>query len=132
MRRVCGSYEEAVDLFARFAEEEPQLWALWDLCREASTPTIEASESDERDPFSVDVFAEDKPDEGWCVEDYFHEHVKSPLQLLVGLHRPRGPEQLRTEEAFSTVYNLLLEWALRRCCACCATLESETGSLELR
>jgi hypothetical protein len=60
------------------------------------------------------------PDEGWCAEDFFHDHVKSDLLLLAGLHRPGAPHALHSHAAFEEIYELLLDWALRRTCACCA------------
>jgi hypothetical protein len=72
------------------------------------------------DPFEIDPLAADKPDDGWCAEDFFRDHVMSNLLLLTGLHRLGPPHELHKREAFEEIYDVLLNWALHRPCSCCA------------
>jgi len=126
--RFYASIEEARQTFELFARLEPELWTLWDLCRRAAPPTRRPEPLDDAydvDPFEVDVLAADKPDDGWCAEDYFHHHVKSKLFVLVGVYRTPGPHELQTTEAYDTVYDILLHWALAHPCACCAEDDDE-------
>lgn len=123
MRRVYRSIEEAWRAFDAYARIEPRLRPLWDLCRRASPPVRKAElagDGHDVDPFEVDVLAADKPDDGWCAEDYFLHHVKSKLSLLVGAYRPGGPHELQSTDAYEAIYDLLINWALHRPCACCA------------
>lgn len=126
MPRVYRSMDEAWRAFDAYARMEPRLRPLWDLCRRASPPVHEpvfVNDVDEVDPFEVDTLATDKRDNGWCAEDYFHQHVKSKLLLLVGAHRPDRPgepHELHSSEVYDTIYDLLINWALNRPCACCA------------
>ena len=123
MRRVYRSIDDAWRAFDAYARIEPRLRPLWDLCRCASPPVRATEFVDDvydADPFEVDVLAADKPDDGWCAEDYFLHHVKSKLLLLVGSYRPGGPHELQSTEAYETIYDLLINWALNRPCACCA------------
>lgn len=124
MRRVYRSIDEARRAFDAYARLEPQLRLLWDLCQRASPPGRKTAlvEDDvyDVDPFEADDLAADKPDDGWCAEDYFLHRVKSRLLLLVGSYRLRGPHELQSTEAYETVYDLLINWALSRPCACCA------------
>jgi hypothetical protein len=114
------SLDHARDAFAPFAQLEPRLWALWELCRSAAPPEPQAHRDDayDFDPFELDPLH--KPDAGWCAEDYFLHEVKSALLVLVGVYRTRGPHELQTAETYETVYDLLLNVALVRSCACCA------------
>lgn len=111
------SLEAAQHAFERYASADRRLLPLWDLCRQAAPPT---HEPDDGDPFEIDPLAADKPDDGWCAELFFHEHVKSKLMLLVGERRQDPPHELHTPQAFEEVYDLLLNWALHRPCSCCA------------
>jgi hypothetical protein len=122
MVRIYASIDDARRAFEPFARLEPELWTLWDLCQRASPPRRIASPDDayEDDPFEVDVLAADKRDDGWCAEDYFLHNVKSRLLVLVGVYRTRDPHELRTSNAYEAVYDILLNWALGRPCACCA------------
>jgi hypothetical protein len=126
--RIYVSIDDARQVFELFACLEPKLWTLWDLCRRAASPPRRVEPLDDAydvDPFEVDVLAADKPADGWCAEDYFHHNVKSKLLVLVGGHRTRGPHELQTREAYETVYDILLNWALARPCACCAEVDDE-------
>ncbi|HWO18688.1 MAG TPA: hypothetical protein VNO30_07920 [Kofleriaceae bacterium] len=117
------SIDEAWQAFDAYARLEPRLRLLWDLCRGAAPPAPKAGLVDDvydADPFEADDLAAGKPDDGWCAEDYFLHRVKSPLSLLVGSYRPRGPHELQSTEAYETVYDLLINWALNRPCPCCA------------
>ena len=120
MRRAYRSIEDARRAFDEYTRLEPELAPLWDLCQSAAPP-VRANESDDDvyDPFDVDVIATDKPDDGWCAEDFFGEQVKSKLLLLAGVYRTRDPEALRTSDAYDAIYDLLVNWALDRPCACC-------------
>lgn len=123
MLSAYRSIGEAWRAFDAFVRVEPRLAPLWDLCQRATPPMREAPNVDDvydADPFEVDVLAADKPDDGWCAEDYFLEHVKSRLLLLVGWHRSAGPLELQSQDAYETIYDLLINWALARPCACCA------------
>ena len=118
---MVRSNGEARDPFATYVRMEPRLEALWELCRRAAPPA-RGEEGDD------DVFAEntsERPDDGWCAEDYFHVHVKSKLLVLVGNLRPKGPQELQTCTAYDEVYDLLITWALPRSCACCAAPAGE-------
>lgn len=123
MRRTYHSVEEAWRAFDAYSRIEPRLRPLWDLCRRAAPPVREVEFADDVydvDLFEVDVLAADKPDDGWCAEDYFREHVKSKLLLLVGAYRPGASHELHSADAYETIYELLINWALNRLCACCA------------
>jgi hypothetical protein len=123
MWRVYRSFDEARRAFDVYARIEPQLRALWDLCRRATPPVRVPELVDDVydvDQFEVDVLAADKPDDGWCAEDYFLHHVKSRLLLLVGSLRGSGPHELQSTDSYETIYDLLINWALNRSCACCA------------
>ena len=125
--RIYASIDDARQAFEPFARLEPKLWTLWDLCRSAAPPRrIEPlDDAYDVDPFEVDVLASDKPDDGWCAEDYFLHNVKSRLLVLVGVYRTHDPEELQTSKAYETVYDILLNWALARPCACCAEDDDE-------
>ena len=131
-------YDSLIDArqaFEPFARLEPKLWTLWDLCRDAAPPARRPEHVDDAfdvDPFEIDPLAVDKPDDGWCAEDYFHDHVKSKLLVLVGVHRTREPQELATSKAYVTVYDILLDWALARPCACCAESDDDNGDGEPR
>ena len=119
---LYGSIDDARQAFDAFARLEPQLWTLWDLCCNATPPGRRVEPIDDAygvDPFEEDVLAADKPDDGWCAEDYFLHNVKSKLMVLVGVHRVRGPHELQSTEAYEAVYDLLINWALNRSCPCC-------------
>lgn len=123
MPRTYRSIDEAWRAFDFYARMEPRLRPLWDLCQRAEPPVREAENVDDvydADPFEIDPLAADKPDDGWCAEDFFLKHVKSRLLLLVGWHRSAGPPELRTPGAYEAIYDLLINWALHRPCACCA------------
>jgi hypothetical protein len=123
MRQLYVSRDDACQAFDAFARLEPQLTTLWDLCRRASPPAPSVEPLDDAydvDPFEDDALTADNPDDGRCAEDYFHHHVKSKLLALVGAYRVRGPRELQTNEAYETVHDLLINWALHRPCACCA------------
>ena len=128
--RKYPSLDAARRAFDEYAAAEPRLTTLWDMCRRAAPPAHANDGVD--DAYDVDVFDVDdvstaKPDDGWCAEDLFFEHVKSRLMLLVGVYRPSGPDELRTTRAYDTVYAALLDWALHRPCACCAEHESDSS-----
>lgn len=126
--RLYTSIDDARQAFEPFACLEPKLWPLWDLCRRAAPPVRRPEPLDDAydvDPFEIDPLAADKPDDGWCAEDYFLHDVKSRLSVLVGVHRTHGPHELQTREAYETVYDILLNWALARSCACCTEDEDE-------
>lgn len=106
------SLEAARIEFDRYARIEPRLAPLWQLCRAAAAPVRE-DDDDADDPAAL-------PDDGWCAEDYFHDAVKSKLLLLVGGYLSAGPAELQSSTAYDTVYDLLINWALHRPCACCA------------
>jgi hypothetical protein len=123
MLRVYRSIDEAWQAFAVYARREPRLWPLWDLCRRAAPPVRETAFVDDvyaDDPLENDLLATDKPDDGWCAEDYFLRHVKSKLLLLVGMYGPGEVHELYSREAYETIYDLLINWALNRSCVCCA------------
>jgi hypothetical protein len=123
MQRLYASYDDARDAFDAFARLEPQLDALWDQCRCAVPPAQRAEPLDDAydvDPFEADELAADSPDDARCAEDYFLHNVKSKLLVLVGAHRVRGPQELQTAKAYETVYDLLVNWALRCECGSCA------------
>lgn len=126
--RFYASIEDARRAFEPFARVEPKLWTLWELCRRAAPPSHRTAPSDDAydaDPFELDVVEADPPDDGWCAEDYFLYNVKSKLLVLVGVHRGEGPRELQTSDAYDVVYDLLLNWALTRACACCVTVVEE-------
>lgn len=122
MDRLYRSLEEARQAFDAYARIEPRLDELWQQCRDAAPPVNTSDDDDvfDVDDFDVDVAATGLPDDGWCAEDFFFDHVKSELMLLVGVYRRTGPAELQTTKAYDAVYRLLLEWALHRPCACCA------------
>jgi hypothetical protein len=131
MLRLYASQDDARRAFDAFARLEPRLDTLWDLCRLAAPPTRRVEPIDDAydaDPFEVDALAADSPDDGWCAEDYFLHNVKSRLLVLVGAHRVRGPAELQTTEAYEAVYDLLINWALSRPCACCAGHDDDAPS----
>jgi hypothetical protein len=120
------SLDEAQRDFDVYAAIEPRLRPLWDICRRAAPPARDPELVDDAydvDPFDADALAADTPSDGWCAELYFHEHVKSRLLLLAGSYRTSDPEELRSPEAYETLYDLLINWALHRPCACCADSE---------
>ena len=110
--------EAAKRAFDAYARVEPQLEALWDLCRRAAPP-VEIVDDDETDPFEIDVFAADRFGDGWCAEDYFSEHVKPKLSRLAGAYRPGDPHELHSATAYDEIYDLLINRALVRTCRCC-------------
>jgi hypothetical protein len=121
--RIYRSLDEAWLAFDRYAQTDPRLRPLWDLCRRAAPPVHTPDDVDDVfdfDPFEIDPLAADNPRDGWCAEDYFLEHVKSKLLLLAGLYRLGPPHPLHSREAFEEIYDLLLNWALNRPCACCS------------
>jgi hypothetical protein len=123
MRRLYASLDQAREAFEAYARLEPQLRMLWDLCRRAVPPAPSVEPLDDSydvDPFEVDDLAEHGGDDGRCAEDYFLRAIKSKLMVLVGGYRVRGPRELQSTEAYDAVYDLLLNWALARRCACCA------------
>jgi hypothetical protein len=113
--RFYASMEDARRAFEPYAVLEPELWSLWDLCcRAAPPPRPEPPRNDGYDffdPFEIDPLAVDKPEEGWCAEDYFRQHVKSRLVDLVGIDRRREPHHLETHESYDIVHDLLINWA---------------------
>lgn len=122
MRRLYPSLDQARQAFEVYARLEPELRTLWDLCRRAAPPPPRVEPLDDSydvDPFEVDGLA-DGAEDGRCAEDYFLHAIKSRLMVLVGGYRVRGPRELQSTEAYDTVYDLLLNWALARRCACCA------------
>jgi hypothetical protein len=120
--REYPSIEAARDAFDEYARMEPGLTALWYVCRRAA-PAPHANkvigDDFDVDPFEVDVIAGDKAGDGWCAEDFFFEHVKSRLLLLVGMYRVE-PDELQSSNAYDAIYSLLFDWALWRRCVCCA------------
>lgn len=118
MRHPYSCIRDAKLTFDGFVALEPRLEELWYLC-ERATPPIDDGDPD-ADPFAVDPFAATHADDGWCSEQYFFERVKSKLVVLVGTHRPGGPHPLIDVDAYEQIYDLLLNWALNRCCSCCA------------
>lgn len=130
MVREYRSIEAARHAFDEYARLEPRLADFWELCQYAAPPSREDDDDGLEDPFAVDPFAADKPDDGWCAEDFFFEHVKSPLMLLVGAYRTAGPPELQSPKAYDTIYALLLDWALNRPCACCAERDDEPGYVD--
>lgn len=116
------SLDEALAAFDRYVQIEPRLGPLWDLCGQAAPPSAEnAGEDEDLDPFQIDPLAAVNPDDGWCAEDWFRDHVKSRLLLLAGDYRPGPLHELHSREAFEELYGLLIDWALYRPCSCCAT-----------
>jgi hypothetical protein len=71
------------------------------------------------DPFEDDVILDGAPGGGWCAEDFFHRHVKPKLRHLAGTHRPGEPHDLDSVAAYEALYDLLINWALKRSCDCC-------------
>jgi hypothetical protein len=121
MLRELPSMEVARRTFDEYARIEPRLTALWQLCRRAAPP-IPANDVDDVfdvDAFDADVIADDKPDDGWCAEDYFFRNIKPGLARLVGWHRVEEPPELRQSRAYDAVYSALFYHALHRPCACC-------------
>jgi hypothetical protein len=128
--RFFTSIEEARQAFEPFARLEPELLVLWDMCLRpapAARRTHPVDDAFDIDSFDSDLLAADQPDEGWCAEDYFHDNVKSKLLILVGVYRIGGPHELQTTEAYDTVYDILLNWALVRPCPCCAQDDDDRG-----
>jgi len=120
---LYGSVEEARRAFETYVRLEPRLAVLWERCLHAAPlrRVLDDADVEDQDPYELDQVSETDPDEGWCAEDYFLDHVKSDLLLLAGLYRPGPQHELHESEAFEEIYDLLLNWALRRTCACCAT-----------
>jgi hypothetical protein len=126
MRRLYGSVDDARRAFDEYARIEPELTPLWDLCERAAPPVRATDDDDDvNDPFDVDVIATDRSYDGWCAEDFFGEHVKSRLLLLAGVYRSGDPEALRSSDAYDALYDLLVNWALNRPCACCSNPNDE-------
>lgn len=129
MLRDFSSLDAARRAFDDIATCEPRLYELWSMCREAAPAVYEP---EPEDAFDVDLYDVDRtvpsaPDEGWCAEDFFFDQVKSALMVLVGMHRTTGPEELRSNDTYETVYAALFDWALVRSCTCCrAALPAET------
>lgn len=131
MQRLYVSYNDARQAFEAFARLEPQLEMLWDLCGRVAPParSVEPIEDAyDADPYEVDALAADSPDDGWCAEEYFLHNVKSRLMVLIGAYRVRGPHELQSTEAYETVYDLLINWALDRPCACCSDRDDDARS----
>jgi hypothetical protein len=117
---MARSLAEARSEFDAFVRLEPRLDVLWELCEAAAPPSRVGEPIDDvydTDPFESDPV--ERSDEGWCAEDFFLHHVKSRLMLLVGAYRPGPPHELHSSHAYDTVYDLLIQWALHRPCACC-------------
>jgi len=114
------SVDEALAAFDRYVRIEPRLAPLWDLCGQVAPPSRSAEVDEDADPFQLDPLAAVNPDDGWCAEDWFRDHVKSRLLLLAGDYRPGAQPELHSREAFEDIYGLLLDWALYRPCTCCA------------
>jgi hypothetical protein len=104
---TLSSIDAARRVFDRYAALEPRLAPLWQLCRSASAPVNENADLDD-----------DTTDDGWCVEMFFFEHVKSELVQLVGWYRVEDPPELRRSSAYDEVY-AALQVALNRTCSCC-------------
>lgn len=121
LRHAYRSYDEARAAFDEYVGIEPRLMSLWGLCRSAAPPERDADGDDtfDDDPFERDV-ASGAPDDGWCAEQFFDEHVKPLLRTLVGWDRPGEPHALHSSEAYEAVFDLLFNWGLRRDCSCCA------------
>lgn len=122
----------AFDIYARL---DPRLNSLWSICQCAAPPERAIGEVDDVfdvDPFERDPLAMDKPDDGWCAEDFFGEKVKPALNALVGSLRREDPADLQTEDAFHEVYSLLFNHALRRPCACCCEGRSARSARRAR
>ncbi|MBX3159219.1 MAG: hypothetical protein KF773_24840 [Deltaproteobacteria bacterium] len=111
-RRHYNSLDEAHEAFDAYAGLEPRLASLWDDCQRIAPPVPEPVEIYDSDPYEVDLIAADKPTDGWSAEDAFCREVKSKLLPLVGRDRRDGPDELRTDDAYLTVLDLLLNWAL--------------------
>lgn len=117
---MVRSLAEAKHAFGELARLDPRLEVLWELCERAAPPSQQPEPLD--DVYDTDPFEQDpveRSDEGWCAEDFFLHHVKSRLMLLVGAYRPGPPHALHSTEAYDTAYDLLINWALTRPCACC-------------
>jgi hypothetical protein len=130
MSGAYRSIDEASRAFDAYARIEPRLRPLWELCRRAAPPLRDLEHGHDAydvDPFEGDVPAADKPSDGWCAEDYFLEHVKPKLLLVVGSHRTAEPDELHGREAYDTIYDLLINWALDRPCECCAERGDDGG-----
>jgi hypothetical protein len=120
--RSYRSLDDAWRAFELYMRIEPRLEPLWYLCRRAARPVQPTELIDDThnvDPFEDDVLAADKFDDGWCAEDYFLEYVKPKVLLLVGSLRPGETNELHSTHAYETIYDLLINWALTRSCACC-------------
>lgn len=114
------NYQEALVTFEVYAEIEPRLRALHELCSHAGPPhQAPADDPYQDDPFELDEIERPQAD-GWCAERFFFLNVKSRLQLLVGGYRVREPQELRTSEAYENVYEFLLTWVLDCRCTSCA------------
>ena len=108
MLRQFSSLEEARDAFYELIRLEPCLATLWSVCAGADRDRRDHDESD--DPYDYDPFTRDlaAAEERWDEEDFFFEHVKATLVLLVGKYRSGGPPELQTSEAYETAYRALL------------------------
>jgi hypothetical protein len=126
---MARSLIEARSEFDAFVRLEPRLDVLWELCEAAAPPSRQSELVDDAydlDPFESDP-VEVSSDDGWCAEDFFLHHVKSRLMLLVGAYRPGPPHELHSSHAYDTVYDLLIQWALHRPCACCNADQAGDG-----
>lgn len=129
---MARTLAEARSEFAAFARLDERLGVLWELCERAAPPSRQLEPLDDvydADPFELDPV--ERTDVGWCAEDYFLHHVKSRLMLLVGAYRPGPPHALHSTEAYDTIYELLINWALHRPCACCAEPRDYDAALGL-
>lgn len=118
--------EEARLRFDEHARIEPRLIELWHLCRRAAPPMPANDEDDDAfdvDLYDVDHLSADKPDDGWCAEDWFHRNVKPRFLPLVGWFRLEDPPALKGSNAYDEVYSALFCHALSRTCACCRGVE---------
>lgn len=108
--------------FDEVARIEPQLAPLWYMCRCAAPPVPADDQVDDAfddDPYEVDELSRDKPDDGWCAEDYFFQKIKPKLERLVGWQRREDPPELQGSDAYDAVYSALFYHALHRPCVCC-------------
>ena len=98
------------------------LQVLWEICQSIERP----SPSDDEESSASEV---DEPDDGWCSEQDFDRYVKPRLRDLVGWDRPGDPHAPHSSEAYDTIHDLLLNWALHRPCRCCAERADEAWAL---